>query len=106
MHARLLQNYVKTDNYNCLMAEQAFLNWQFGPEGAYPGTKLERQWGGFFPTEWEEGQLKVVHEKLWIAEHGWMKDEWEQCWKDMIAFYESKNFANARKSDGIIVESK
>ncbi|KAI4675404.1 uncharacterized protein J4E84_010146 [Alternaria hordeiaustralica] len=107
MHARLLQNYVKTDNYNCLMAEQAFLNWQFGPEGAYPGTKLERQWGGFFPTEGEgDGSLKVVHEKLWVAEHGWMKDEWEKGWKDMIAFYQSKNFANARKSDGVIAESR
>jgi inositol 3-alpha-galactosyltransferase len=107
MHARLLQNYVKTDKYDCLMAEQAFLNWQFDPQGAFPGTKLERQWGGFFPSEEDgDGRLKVVHEKLWVAKDGWMKGEWEQGWKQMIEFYESENFANARNNDGTAMESK
>ncbi|CAG5159320.1 uncharacterized protein ALTATR162_LOCUS5526 [Alternaria atra] len=103
MHARLLQNYVKIDKYDCAMAEQAFLNWQFGPEGAHPGTKLERQWGGFFPTEEEGGgSLKVVHEKLWVLKEGWMKEEWELRWKEMIRFYESQDFAKAREDDGIV----
>lgn len=103
MHARLLQNYVKTDKYDCAMAEQAFLNWQFGPEGAYPGTKLERQWGGFFPTEAEgDGKLKVVHEKLWVADSGWMKDEWGGIWTEMIEFYEGEEFDKARNSDGTV----
>ena len=84
--------------YDCAMAEQAFLNWQFGPESAYPGKKLERQWGGFFPTGEEgDGSLKVVHEKIWVAKQGWMKEEWELGWKEMIEFYESEDFAKARE---------
>lgn len=84
MHQRLVQNYHKTDHYNCAMAEQAFLNWQFGADSAYPATKLDRQWGGFFPKDNEKGSLKVVHEKIWAAREGWMKDEWEKGWKEMV----------------------
>lgn len=102
MHQRLLQNYVKTDKYDCLMAEQAFLNWQFGPDSAYPATKLERQWGGFFPTQDDGDKLKVVHEKIWVAEDGWLKEEWEQGWRDMITFYEGPEFAEEREKDGNI----
>ncbi|USP77733.1 glycosyltransferase family 8 protein [Curvularia clavata] len=100
MHQRLLQNYVKTDKYDCLMAEQAFLNWQFGPETAFPATRLERQWGGFFPSEDEVNKLKVVHEKIWVAEGGWLKEEWQRGWRDMIAFYEGPEFAQEREKDG------
>jgi alpha-N-acetylglucosamine transferase len=107
MHARLLQNYVKTNTYDCRMAEQAFLNWQFGPNSAYPGTRLERPWGGFFPTEEEgDGKLKVVHEKLWAIEKGWMKEEWEMGWKDMMEFYNSEDFARAREDDGVVTVGK
>ncbi|KAF1828116.1 nucleotide-diphospho-sugar transferase [Decorospora gaudefroyi] len=107
MHARLVQNYVKTDKYDCAMAEQAFLNWQFDPEGAYPGTKLERQWGGFFPTEAEGGgKLKVVHEKIWVADSGWMKEEWERGWKEMIEFYRDVDFVKARDNDGVVAKAK
>ncbi|CAA9959240.1 Alpha-N-acetylglucosamine transferase [Pyrenophora teres f. maculata] len=102
MHARLLQNYVKTDKYDSLMAEQAFLNWQFSPEGAYPGTPLERTWGGFFPTEEDgDGRLKVVHEKIWVAESGWLKDEWKSGWRNMMGFYGSESFRAARELDGV-----
>ncbi|KAI2482263.1 Alpha-N-acetylglucosamine transferase [Pyrenophora tritici-repentis] len=102
MYARLQQNYVKTDKYDSLMAEQAFLNWQFNPEGAYPGTPLERMWGGFFPTEEEgDGRLKVVHEKIWVTEGGWLKDEWESGWRNMMKFYSSKDFRVARELDGV-----
>ena len=100
MHARLLQNYPKTDKYDCLMAEQAFLNWQFGPRSAFPATRLDRTWGGFFPQEDEQAKLKVVHEKIWVADKGWMKDEWEQGWRDMIVFYESLEFVSERERDG------
>ena len=85
------------------MAEQAFLNWQFGPESAYPVTKLDRQWGGFFPTEDEgDGKLKIVHEKLWVMKEGWMKQEWEKGWNEMNEFYESAEFAKAREEDGMV----
>lgn len=100
MHQRLLQNYVKTDKYDCLMAEQAFLSWQFQSGGAFPATLLERIWGGFFPKEDEEGKLKVVHEKLWVAADGWMKKEWEITWQEMLMIYASPDFLEARKQDG------
>ncbi|KAF1951339.1 nucleotide-diphospho-sugar transferase, partial [Byssothecium circinans] len=102
MHKRLLQNYVKTDRYDCLMAEQAFLNWQFEPEGAFPPTLLERPWGGFFPKEDEEGTLKVVHEKLWsYGEESWMGREWVGTWREMLFFYEGDGFAKLRGIDGV-----
>ncbi|PVI01542.1 glycosyltransferase family 8 protein [Periconia macrospinosa] len=100
MHQRLLQNYVKTDRYDCLMAEQAFLNWQFNPNGAFPPTKLEREWGGFFPDETEEGKLKVVHEKIWSqGESSWMSREWNRGWRELENFYESEGFAKMRGVD-------
>lgn len=96
MHQRLLQNYPKTDHYDCAMAEQAFLNWQFSPSGAFPPTELEREWGGFFPKEDEEGKLKIVHEKIWVAKEGWMKREWERGWKEMVEWYASEKFVRER----------
>ncbi|KAF2736413.1 nucleotide-diphospho-sugar transferase, partial [Polyplosphaeria fusca] len=95
MHERLLRNYGKTDRYDCLMAEQAFLNWQFEASGAFPASVLEREWGGFFPGEGEEGRLRVVHEKIWM-EGGWLGREWEVGWKEMVGFYGSEGFAGAR----------
>lgn len=100
MHQRLLQNYVKTDRYDCLMAEQAFLNWQFSPGGPFPPTLLEKKWGGYFPGEDEEGKLNVVHEKMWIVEGGWIKKEWEDGWKELMGFYEGPEFATLREQDG------
>jgi inositol 3-alpha-galactosyltransferase len=97
MHRRLVQNYQKTDHYDCAMAEQAFLNWQFGPQSAYPPTRLDRQWGGFFPTDEDEGKLKIVHEKLWAAEDGWLKKEWERGWEEMSTWYSSEEFVESRK---------
>jgi alpha-N-acetylglucosamine transferase len=102
MHQRLLQNYVKTDQYNCLMAEQAFLNWQFSVNGAFPATRLGREYGGFFPVEDEEGKLKVVHEKLWSVESTWLKSEWLTQWQEMLSFYTGPDFLERRKQDGVI----
>jgi alpha-N-acetylglucosamine transferase len=102
MHKRLLQNYVKTDQYNCLMAEQAFLNWQFSVNGAFPATRLEREYGGFFPAEDEEGKLKVVHEKLWSVEGSWLKLEWLTQWQEMLSFYTAPDFMERRKEDGVL----
>ncbi|KAF2019514.1 glycosyltransferase family 8 protein [Aaosphaeria arxii CBS 175.79] len=96
MHQRLLQNYVKTDRYDCMMAEQAFLNWQFAPQGAFPATQLDRAYGGFFPQEDEEGKLKVIHEKLWADDRMWMKREWLTQWEEMIQFYTSPAFLESR----------
>ncbi|KAF9701672.1 hypothetical protein EKO04_001055 [Ascochyta lentis] len=101
-HQRLLQNYLKFDKYDVKMAEQAFLNWQFGINSAYPPGMLDRKYGAFFPNEEEHKGLKVVHEKLWAAERGWMKEEWEGTWREMLDFYGSDEFKELRERDGEI----
>lgn len=99
MHQRLVQNYVKTDKYDCMMAEQAFLNWQFSVNGAFPASSLAREYGAFFPRQDEKGTLKVVHEKIWAAEWDWLREEWQNGWQEMLAFYRSPKFAEERGTD-------
>lgn len=99
-HQRLLQNYLKFDKYDVKMAEQAFLNWQFGINSAYPPGMLEREYGAFFPDEKGEKGMKVVHEKIWAAQRGHWKDEWNDTWKEMLQYYASEGFVAARKADG------
>jgi hypothetical protein len=99
MHQRLVQNYVKTDKYDCMMAEQAFLNWQFGVESAFPARSLAREYGAFFPRENEKGLLKVVHEKLWVGQWAWLKEEWESGWSEMLGFYRGSEFTEERAKD-------
>ena len=103
-HQRLLQNYLKFDKYDVKMAEQAFLNWQFGINSAYPPGMLEREYGAFFPNEEEQKKLKVVHEKIWAAGDGWMKQEWDDTWKEMLEYYGSDEFKAARRADGVVVD--
>lgn len=98
-YKRLLQNYLKFDKYDVKMAEQAFLNWQFGINSAYPPGMLPREYGAFFPKEEGEKGLKVVHEKMWAVQRGPWKDEWDSTWKEMLAFYGSEEFVTIRKAD-------
>ncbi|OSS50810.1 hypothetical protein B5807_04572 [Epicoccum nigrum] len=102
-HQRLLQNYLKFDKYDVKMAEQAFLNWQFGINSAYPPDMLGREYGAFFPGEKGEMGMKVVHEKIWAAHSGYWKDEWDNTWKEMLQFYRSEEFSAARRGDGAIM---
>lgn len=101
MHQRFLQNYLKFDRYDLKLVEQAFLNWQFDINGAFPAQALERQWGAAFPNEQDEGKVKVIHEKLWTEEHEWMRKEWVDEWVAMTQFYMSDAFANVRAMDGL-----
>ncbi|KAJ4301933.1 hypothetical protein N0V90_004029 [Kalmusia sp. IMI 367209] len=101
MHQRLLQNYLNFDKYDVTMAEQAFLNWQFSINGAFPATTLDREWGAAFPQEDEEGKLKVVHEKLWSDERAWFRREWGEVWIEMTQFYMGDDFRGLRASDGV-----
>lgn len=98
-HTRLLANFPKTSKYDARMAEQAFLNWQFSADGAFPPTVLAREWGGFFPQEHEEGRLRVVHEKIWNEpEGGWMRREWEGVWEEMMGYYRSGGEFEGRRA--------
>ncbi|KAJ4367756.1 hypothetical protein N0V86_009878 [Didymella sp. IMI 355093] len=99
-HQRLLQNYQKFDKYDVKMAEQAFLNWQFGINSAYPPGMLEREYGAFFPDEKGEKGMKVVHEKIWAAKSGFWRDEWDGTWAEMLRFYGGDEFRAARAADG------
>ncbi|KAJ4354404.1 uncharacterized protein N0V89_006140 [Didymosphaeria variabile] len=58
MHQRFLQNYLKFEKYDVKLVEQAFLNWQFEPNGAFPAQLLEREWNAAFPTEDDEGECE------------------------------------------------
>ncbi|GAB7338494.1 hypothetical protein MBLNU457_5246t1 [Dothideomycetes sp. NU457] len=109
MHKRLMHNYQKYDRYDVHMAEQAFLNWMFAPDSAFPVTQLERKWGAFFPQPNEQGKLNVVHEKLWMniwndndkasAGHKWLRNLWTDEWKAMVKFYDSEEFVKQRMAD-------
>ena len=101
-HQRLLQNYLKFDKYEVKMAEQAFLNWQFGINSAYPPGMLEREYGAFFPDEKGEKGMKVVHEKIWAAKGGFWKEEWDSTWTEMLRFYGGDEFKAARAANGVI----
>lgn len=101
MHQRLLQNYPKVDRYDTSLVEQGLLGWQFSLDGAFPSTALAREWGAYFPQDDEEGKIKVVHEKIWVATDGWTKREWENTWVEMLSFYGSTEFLEARAHDGI-----
>ncbi|KAL1642992.1 hypothetical protein SLS61_009454 [Didymella pomorum] len=100
-HQRLLQNYLKFDKYEVKMAEQAFLNWQFGINSAYPPGMLEREYGAFFPDEKGEKGMKVVHEKIWAAKGGFWKEEWDNTWAEMLRFYGGDEFKVVRAADGV-----
>lgn len=102
MHQRLLQNYLKYEKYDVKTVEQGFLNWQFNIKGAFPATALERQWGAVFPTDEDEGKVKVVHEKIWSEEKTWMKKEWVDRWIEMSHFYMSEEFGKMRFMDGAV----
>lgn len=100
MHQRLLQNYLKYDKYDVKTVEQGFLNWQFNIKGAFPATALDRKWGAVFPTDEDEGKVKVVHEKIWSEDSMWMKKEWVEQWVEMSQFYMGEEFAKFRFWDG------
>jgi inositol 3-alpha-galactosyltransferase len=102
MHQRFLQNYLKFDKYDVQLVEQAFLNWQFDINGAFPAQLLERQWNAAFPNEEDQGKVKVVHEKIWTEDREWLKREWVDEWVAMTQFYMSEAFSNARFLDGLV----
>ncbi|KAL5411312.1 hypothetical protein PMIN03_004909 [Paraphaeosphaeria minitans] len=101
MHQRFLQNYLKYDRYDVKLVEQAFLNWQFDINGAFPAQLLDREWNAAFPKEDDEGKVKVVHEKIWSEDRKWLKKEWVNEWMAMSQFYMSEAFSNARFLDGL-----
>ena len=104
MHQRLLRNYPKVDQYDNNMAEQAFLNWQFNQSSPFPTLYLDREWNGYFPQPDEEGKFYIVHEKLWAWDDiaPWLKKIWTDGWRDMVAFYDSRDFQSARAEDNRI----
>lgn len=108
MHRRLLRLAPETDKYNSETMEQGMLEWVFGYLGPFPYQQIERAWNAIFPKPEEEGQLNVVHQKLWnkgYAKDGlkWMTDLWDENWEAMNSFYNSEAFLKARKEDGFLL---
>ncbi|KAJ8605988.1 hypothetical protein MRB53_041281 [Persea americana] len=100
MQLRLLREAVHTENFDNNMAEQAFLNYAFGQNSAFPTQLLDRQWNGFFPGEEEEGYLKIIHEKLWSMSDHWAENYFADNWKEMLLTYQGKEFLSRRRWDG------
>ena len=100
MHARLLRNLDKTDQFDNKMVEQAFLNWQFNVSGPFPTNFIPRAYNGFFPQPGERYELKVVHEKLWMFDP-WGDKIFESTWMEMLRFYDGGGLSDMRQRDGI-----
>lgn len=104
MHARLLRESQDTTKFDNKMAEQAFLNYAFGPEGPFPPNAIGREWNGYYPKEEEKDLLRVVHEKLWIFGDNteWTKDIFKNGWAELLELYESPKFEFLRMQDGVV----
>ncbi|KAJ0119069.1 meiotically up-regulated protein [Diaporthe amygdali] len=107
MHQRLLRECQDTTKFDNKMAEQAFLNYAFGRGGPFPPYELGREWNGFYPTEEEQGLLRIVHEKLWIFgdNTAWTKDIFSNGWFELLTLYQSPEFEAMRALDGPMSQS-
>lgn len=107
MHERLLRESQDTTKFDNKMAEQAFLNYAFRPEGPFPPSIFGREWNGYWPKEEEEHLLKIVHEKLWIFGDGvsWTKNIFRDGWDGILQLYESPQFQLLRQQDGLAKQS-
>ncbi|PSR90335.1 nucleotide-diphospho-sugar transferase [Coniella lustricola] len=104
MHQRLLRESQDTSKFDNKMAEQAFLNYAFGPDGPFPASFFGREYNGNFPQEDEEGLLRIVHEKLWSLGDGspsWTKNIYREGWDELLTLYESPQFEELREQDGL-----
>jgi len=106
MHDRLVRLAPQTDRYNSELLEQGMFEWVYGYQSPFPARQLPRKWNGLFPGADEEAYLQVVHEKIWnkdYNEHGlqWMTKIWDESWAEMKDFYNSEEFLQIRKRDGL-----
>lgn len=125
MHARLLREMAST-GWDPKMAEQALLAYTYGFNGPFPPSKFGkfspvrhlspnrccsiltfpppgREWNGFLPNDEDEGQLRVIHEKLWsnklMAGTPWTANEFPNAWDAMLQLYSSSQFPQMRAAD-------
>jgi inositol 3-alpha-galactosyltransferase len=106
MYQRLMRNYQRVDEYDNSVAEQSFFLWQFAEDGAFPAQMLPRKYNAFFPNEEDNGQVSVVHEKLWAirdTDAPWLRDIWGTGWREMVEYFDSPKFLTDRERDGRLV---
>lgn len=101
MFERLLRGYRRVRDNVDWRIEQGFLNDTFADPGPFPRHRLGPGWNG----GQKEGETShyVVHAKVWALTSGelkWLGDEFRQTWRDMVALYESPEFARLRQQDG------
>jgi len=106
MHQRLIRLAPQIDKYDNLLMEQSLLEWAFAPIGPFPARQLERRWNGVFPQAHEEHALNVVHQKIWNKDYEkeglhWMTRVWDESWMELNQFYQSKEFEQLRKKNGL-----
>ena len=102
LHQRLLREYPKDDQYDNILAEQSFFKWHFAADGPFPAQILPRKYNAYFPSEKDEGEVSIVHEKLWssdVKRASWLNGIWEDGWKEMIEFFDSDVFIEFREQD-------
>ena len=103
IHQRLLREYLKVDEYDSSFAEQSFFKWHFAQDGPFPARMLPRKYNAYFPNAKDEGKVSIVHEKLWAFNDkrgSWLNHIWEDGWMQMIEFFDSPGFIQARERDG------
>lgn len=111
MHKYLMRESMDLSKFDNSMAEQAFLNYAYRPDGPFPLSFVDREWNGFFPGQADfpdglPGNLKIVHEKLWAISDDpkdplyFAKKFFPDTWADMLKLYESREFEELRALDG------
>ncbi|BFZ55208.1 hypothetical protein PYCC9005_002248 [Savitreella phatthalungensis] len=100
MHKRLLRDMKQTALFDSTRMDNAYLEWAFGEESAYPADHLAPQYHAQSPKG--DKDEKLVHLKLWRMDK--LKDQvyaknWVQGWLSMIEFFESEKYPSLRERD-------
>lgn len=105
MHKRLLELAHHPETFDSSRMEQGLLITAFGSRGPFPTQYLEITMNP--PAEWNEKidnfkTARVIHQKLWVpiivGPFAHLKNLWDLGWMEMCRFFDSDEFAHARKS--------
>ena len=105
MHKRLLRDMRQTQLYDTSRMDNAYLEWAFNTEGAFPADRLPAGYHAQSPTG--DTVEKLVHLKLWRVEK--LKEQfyaknWIQEWIDMIEFFDGEKYPALRDRDAATAE--
>lgn len=106
MYGRLIRESLNHSTFDNGFMEQALLAHAYDREGPFPPTEVDHEWNAG-PDMTKEGEHQyIVHDKLWATgfsdADAWHRNEFKHMWSDMIDFYKSEQFSDARKESGPI----